>query len=140
MRLLQLCWMLTILRVMLRKIVWIYDVAIAENFAPGEMATRLTLAQTKLVFTQSTLQRQGKRLPLYNKVIAAKSQEAKDLIQQSVDQATEKAAELLTNSGLKEEIEKLKAQGTDLQEQVKQLQERLQVYMDELATKTAANK
>ncbi|NEP16685.1 MAG: AMP-binding protein [Leptolyngbya sp. SIO4C1] len=51
-------------------------VSIAESFAPSEIATRLQIAQTKAVFTQTELLRQGKRLPLYSQVIAAKAPRA----------------------------------------------------------------
>ncbi|MEM9265570.1 MAG: AMP-binding protein [Cyanobacteria bacterium P01_F01_bin.13] len=46
-------------------------VSIADSFAPVEMATRLQLGQTKAVFTQTRVQRQGKDLPLYEKLVTA---------------------------------------------------------------------
>jgi acetyl-CoA synthetase len=46
-------------------------VSIADSFAATEIATRLRLANAKAIFTQDELQRDGKVLPLYAKVIAA---------------------------------------------------------------------
>lgn len=46
-------------------------VAIADSFAPDEIATRLRIGKAKAVFTQDYINRAGKRLPLYEKVIAA---------------------------------------------------------------------
>ena len=46
-------------------------VSVAESFAPGEIATRLRLASATLVFTQETMTRGGKTLPLYEKLAAA---------------------------------------------------------------------
>jgi acetyl-CoA synthetase len=46
-------------------------VSIADSFAAAEIATRLRLAKAKAIFTQDYIQRGGKQLPLYAKVIAA---------------------------------------------------------------------
>ena len=46
-------------------------VGIADSFAPDEIATRLRIGNAKTVFTQDYINRAGKRLPLYEKVIAA---------------------------------------------------------------------
>ena len=46
-------------------------VSIADSFAPHEIETRLRLAAAKAVFTQDYILRSGKRLPLYDKVVAA---------------------------------------------------------------------
>lgn len=46
-------------------------VSIADSFAPEEIATRLRLASAKLIFTQDSIQWGVKRLPLYDKIIAA---------------------------------------------------------------------
>jgi len=46
-------------------------VSIADSFAPHEIETRLRLADAKAVFTQDYILRGGKRLPLYDKVVAA---------------------------------------------------------------------
>ncbi|MSR59197.1 MAG: AMP-dependent synthetase [Planctomycetaceae bacterium] len=43
-------------------------VCIAESFAPAEIARRAAIAQAKLVVTQDSLLRAGKRLPLYDKL------------------------------------------------------------------------
>lgn len=48
-------------------------VSIADSFAPDEIATRLKIARAKGVFTQSTIQRGGKELPMYEKVVEAKA-------------------------------------------------------------------
>ncbi|GAB4373001.1 MAG: AMP-binding protein [Elainellaceae cyanobacterium] len=46
-------------------------VSIADSFAANEIATRLRIANAKAIFTQDGIQRTGKRLPLYEKVMAA---------------------------------------------------------------------
>jgi acetyl-CoA synthetase len=46
-------------------------VSIAESFAAGEIATRLRLAQAKMVFTQDVAPWGARRLALYEKVVAA---------------------------------------------------------------------
>ena len=46
-------------------------VGIADSFAPDEIATRLRIGNAKAIFTQDYINRAGKRLPLYEKVIAA---------------------------------------------------------------------
>ncbi|MBT9314827.1 AMP-binding protein [Leptothoe spongobia] len=46
-------------------------VSIADSFAPVEIATRLHLSRTKAVFTQVSLRRRGKDLPLYSKLVTA---------------------------------------------------------------------
>ncbi|MGK7906056.1 MAG: AMP-binding protein [Synechococcus sp.] len=44
-------------------------VSIADSFAPDEIATRLRLSEAKGIFTQDIIQRAGKQLPLYAKVV-----------------------------------------------------------------------
>ena len=51
-------------------------VGIADSFAPDEIATRLRIGNTKAIFTQDYINRAGKRLPLYAKVIAANAPKA----------------------------------------------------------------
>lgn len=51
-------------------------VSIADSFAPGEIATRLRIGKAKAVFTQDAIYRGGKRLPLYEKVVAANAPKA----------------------------------------------------------------
>ncbi|MDR3477322.1 MAG: AMP-binding protein [Gammaproteobacteria bacterium] len=46
-------------------------VSIADSFSSDEIATRLHITQTKLVFTQDFILRGSKKLPLYEKVLAA---------------------------------------------------------------------
>lgn len=46
-------------------------VSVADSFAPHEIETRLKIAETKAIFTQDYISRGGKRLPLYEKVIAS---------------------------------------------------------------------
>ncbi len=48
-------------------------VSIADSFSSDEIATRLTIAKAKGVFTQDMILRDQKRLPLYEKIIAAKA-------------------------------------------------------------------
>ena len=51
-------------------------VGIADSFAPDEIATRLQIGRTKAIFTQDYIHRGEKRLPLYEKVIAANAPKA----------------------------------------------------------------
>lgn len=48
-------------------------VSIADSFAPEEIAKRLRLADARAVFTQDFIPYGRKRLPLYDKVVAAKA-------------------------------------------------------------------
>lgn len=48
-------------------------VSIADSFSPEEIATRLNIANAKGVFTQDVILRDQKKLPLYEKMIAAKA-------------------------------------------------------------------
>ena len=51
-------------------------VGIADSFAPDEIATRLRIGKAKAIFTQDSINRAGKHLPLYEKVIAANAPKA----------------------------------------------------------------
>ena len=51
-------------------------VGIADSFAPEEIATRLRIGNAKAIFTQDYINRAGKRLPLYEKVVAANAPRA----------------------------------------------------------------
>ena len=51
-------------------------VGIADSFAPDEIATRLRIGNAKTILTQDYINRAGKRLPLYEKVIAANAPKA----------------------------------------------------------------
>ncbi len=51
-------------------------VGIADSFAPDEIATRLRIGKAKAIFTQNYINRAGKRLPLYEKVMAANAPKA----------------------------------------------------------------
>lgn len=51
-------------------------VSIADSFAADEIATRLRLSAAKGIFTQDTILRAGKELPLYAKVVEAKAPQA----------------------------------------------------------------
>ncbi|MDE0323752.1 MAG: AMP-binding protein [Candidatus Poribacteria bacterium] len=51
-------------------------VGIADSFAPDEIATRLHIGNAKAIFTQDYINRANKRLPLYEKVIAANAPKA----------------------------------------------------------------
>ncbi len=48
-------------------------VTIADSFTPNEIAVRIKIANPKIVFTQDVQLRAGKKLPLYDKVVAAKA-------------------------------------------------------------------
>lgn len=51
-------------------------VSIADSFAAVEIATRLRIAKTQAIFTQDYIQRAGKQISLYEKVIAANAPQA----------------------------------------------------------------
>ena len=51
-------------------------VGIADSFAPDEIATRLRIGKAKAIFTQDYINRASKRLPLYEKAIAANAPKA----------------------------------------------------------------
>ena len=51
-------------------------VSIADSFAPAEIATRLRIGKAKAIFTQDAIYRGGKRLPLYEKIVAAEAPKA----------------------------------------------------------------
>jgi acetyl-CoA synthetase len=48
-------------------------VSIADSFAAAEIATRLRLGQARAIFTLDWVQRSGKQLPLYTKVVEAEA-------------------------------------------------------------------
>ncbi|KAG9448703.1 hypothetical protein H6P81_008668 [Aristolochia fimbriata] len=48
-------------------------VSIADSFAPGEILTRLRIANAKAIFTQDFIVRGNKRLPLYSRVADAEA-------------------------------------------------------------------
>lgn len=51
-------------------------VTIADSFAADEIAVRLRITQPKLIFTQDRIERSGKTLPMYEKVLEAKPPKA----------------------------------------------------------------
>lgn len=51
-------------------------VTIADSFTPNEIAVRLKITQPKVIFTQDILQRAGKELPLFQKVVEANAPKA----------------------------------------------------------------
>ncbi|GJX88108.1 probable acyl-activating enzyme 17, peroxisomal [Tanacetum coccineum] len=48
-------------------------VSIADSFAPNEISTRLVLSKAKAVFTQDVIIRGNRSLPLYSRVVEARS-------------------------------------------------------------------
>ena len=48
-------------------------VTVADSFTPNEISVRLNIAKPKLIFTQDVINRGGKTLPLYEKVVKATS-------------------------------------------------------------------
>ena len=46
-------------------------VTIADSFSPEEIATRLRITRPKMTFTQDVIERAGKTLPLYDKILKA---------------------------------------------------------------------
>ncbi|WP_431655340.1 AMP-binding protein [Pantanalinema rosaneae] len=69
-------------------------VGIADSFAATEIATRLRLANAQAIFTQDEMQRGGKLLPLYTKVIAAEAPCAIVLSQQAEPTVTLRSGDL----------------------------------------------
>lgn len=51
-------------------------VTIADSFAPNEIAIRLKITAPKVIFTQDVVQRAGKELPLYSKVVESNAPQA----------------------------------------------------------------
>ena len=51
-------------------------VSVADSFAAGEIATRLRISRTKAIFTQDYVQRSGKWLSLYTKIVDANAPKA----------------------------------------------------------------
>ncbi len=51
-------------------------VTIADSFTPNEIAVRLKITAPKVIFTQDVLQRAGKELPLFQKVVEANAPKA----------------------------------------------------------------
>ncbi|GAB2300832.1 Probable acyl-activating enzyme 17, peroxisomal [Dionaea muscipula] len=51
-------------------------VSIADSFAPSEIAARLKISKAKAIFTQDSIVRGGKSIPLYSRVIDAQSPRA----------------------------------------------------------------
>ncbi|MEN8187542.1 MAG: AMP-binding protein [Bacteroidota bacterium] len=51
-------------------------VTVADSFTPNEISIRLNITKPKVIFTQDVIQRAGKTLPLYEKVIAANAPNA----------------------------------------------------------------
>ncbi|GAB4860909.1 Probable acyl-activating enzyme 1, peroxisomal [Ancistrocladus abbreviatus] len=48
-------------------------VSIADSFAPTEISTRLKISKAKAIFTQDSILRGGKSIPLYSRVVDAQS-------------------------------------------------------------------
>jgi acetyl-CoA synthetase len=51
-------------------------VTIADSFTPNEIQVRLSITKPKVIFTQDVIERAGKTLPLFEKVVEAKSPRA----------------------------------------------------------------
>lgn len=51
-------------------------VTIADSFTPNEIAVRLKITKPKLILTQDVIQRAGKELPLYSKILEANAPKA----------------------------------------------------------------
>jgi acetyl-CoA synthetase len=74
-------------------------VSIADSFAAAEIAARLRLAQAKAIFTQDVIQRSGKQLPLYAKVVGAQAPMAIVLAHSSSNPANPSNPALQLRSG-----------------------------------------
>jgi acetyl-CoA synthetase len=86
-------------------------VSIADSFAAAEIATRLRLSQAKAIFTQDYIQRAGKQLPLYAKVVDADAPKAIVLSQDSSRLVKRRPSDLTWNEFLSsnEEFEAIAA-------------------------------
>lgn len=51
-------------------------VTIADSFTPNEIAVRLKITEPKVIFTQDVIQRAGKEIPLFSKVVEANAPKA----------------------------------------------------------------
>ena len=51
-------------------------ISIADSFSPAEIATRLRIGKASGIFTMDIIRRGGKKLPMYEKVMAAKAPRA----------------------------------------------------------------
>jgi acetyl-CoA synthetase len=75
-------------------------VSIADSFAAAEIATRLRIAQAKAIFTQDYIQRCGKQLPLYAKVVEAAAPLAIVLFQDLISSVQLRSSDLTWNDFL----------------------------------------
>ncbi|PSB05246.1 AMP-binding protein [Merismopedia glauca] len=90
-------------------------VAIADSFAPPEIATRLRIGGAKAIFTQDCTQRGGKSLPLYSKVIEANAPQAIVLAQSALSIPVLRPGDLIWSEFLSYEFDftPVLAQGSD---------------------------
>lgn len=93
-------------------------VSIADSFAPDEIATRLRISKAKGIFTQDWIIRGGKKLPMYQKIVDAKSPRAIVLPSttqtppHAVDPVTLRANDLSWNDFLKADVPKTPSEST----------------------------
>ncbi|PSB32056.1 AMP-binding protein [Stenomitos frigidus] len=69
-------------------------VSIADSFAAAEIATRLRLAKAIAIFTQDSIQRGDKQIPLYNRVVEAKAPRAIVLSQHGMLESKRRTGDL----------------------------------------------
>ena len=76
-------------------------VTIADSFSPNEIAIRLKITEPKLIFTQDVINRAGKKLPLYKKVLKANAPAAV-VISEDQDELTLRTGDIFFNDFLSE--------------------------------------
>lgn len=75
-------------------------VTIADSFSPIEIAIRLNITSPKLIFTQDVISRAGKKLPLYEKVLAADTPSPIVVVSENLDTVTLREGDLYFNDFL----------------------------------------
>jgi len=75
-------------------------VTIADSFSPNEIAVRLNITAPKLIFTQDVISRVGKKLPLYEKLLAADTLSPIVVISEDLDNVTLRGRDLYFNDFL----------------------------------------
>jgi len=76
-------------------------VTIADSFSPNEIAIRLKITKPKLIFTQDVISRVGKKLPLYEKILAANAPTAV-IISEDLDTIKLRTGDVFFNDFLSE--------------------------------------
>ena len=75
-------------------------VTIADSFSPNEIAIRLKITSPKLIFTQDVINRAGKKLPLYEKLLASDTSSAIVVVSEDLDTMPLREGDLYFNDFL----------------------------------------